>query len=128
VRYWAIVLTLAGSVAHGAEDGGMERTLTLPHPLAPGTIAWLQVQVGPLAPGQRVRVTTRSGELLGAVSPFGAAERRQSGIYSLAIPPGAIRDDALAVIVTITDANNPPRAPTSTEVQSLKLLTPDAAR
>ena len=106
----------------------MERTLTLPHPLAPGTIAWLQVQVGPLAPGQRVRVTTRSGELLGAVSPFGAAERRQSGIYSLAIPPGAIRDDALAVIVTITDANNPPRAPTSTEVQSLKLLTPDAPK
>ena len=90
----------------------MERTLTLPHPLAPGAIAWLQVQVGPLAPGQRVRVTTRSGELLGAVSPFGPGARQQSGIYSLAIPPGTIRDDALAVVVTITDANNPPRAPT----------------
>ena len=38
------------------------------------------------------------------------------------------RDGALAVVVTVTDESNPPRAPTSTEVQSLKLLTADAAR
>ena len=122
------VLTLAASIAYGAEERGMERTLTLPHSLAPGAIAWLEVQVGPLAPGQRVRVTTRAGESLGAISPFGRAERQQAGTYSLPVPPDAIHDDTLSVVVTITEANKPPRAPTPTEVQSLKLLAPDTAR
>ena len=128
MRWWAIVLALAGSLAYGAEQGGMERTLTLPHALAAGAIAFLQVQVGPLAPGQRVRVTTRSGELIGAVAPFGPGERQRSGVYALPVPAGEIHDNALSVVVTITDANNSPRAPTPAEVQSLKLLTSDAAR
>jgi hypothetical protein len=106
----------------------MERTLTLPHSLAPGANAWLEVKVGPLAPGQRVRVTTHAGELLGAISPFGRAERQQAGIYSLPVPPDAIHDDALSVVVTIAEANKPPRAPTPAEVQSLKLLAPGTAK
>jgi len=63
----------------------MERTLTLPQPLAVGANAWLEVQVGPLAPGQRVRVTTQAGELLGAISPFGQAERQRAGVYPASI-------------------------------------------
>ena len=106
----------------------MEQTLTLPHPLKAGANAWLEVQVGPLAPGQRVRVTTISGELLGTISPFGPAERRQAGVYSLPVPPDAIHDGALSVRVTVTQSNALPRAPTATEVQSLRLLAPDAAR
>jgi hypothetical protein len=95
----------------------MERTLTLPRPLKDGAHAWLEVQVGPLAPGQRVRVTTLSGELLGAISPFGPTERRHSGLYSLPVPADAIRNGALSVRVTITDANKPARTPTDAEVQ-----------
>ena len=106
----------------------MERTLTLPHSLAPGANAWLEVQVGPLAPGQRVRVTTQGGALLGAISPFGRSERQQAGTYSLPVPPDAIHEDTLSVIVTVTEANKPPRAPTPAEVRSLKLLAPNTAR
>jgi len=106
----------------------MERTLTLPRPLKDGAHAWLEVQVGPLAPGQRVRVTTLSGELLGAISPFGPTERRHSGVYSLPVPADAIRNGALSVRVTITDANKPARTPTDAEVQDLKLLIPDAVQ
>jgi hypothetical protein len=106
----------------------MERTLTLPHSLAPGANAWLEIHVGPLAPGQRVRVTTQTGELLGAISPFGRAERQQAGIYSLPVPPDAIHGDALSIVVTITEGNKPPRAPNPTEVESLKLLAGDTAR
>jgi hypothetical protein len=73
-------------------------------------------------------VTTRAGELIGAISPFGRAERQQAGIYSLPVPPDAIHDDALSVVVTITEANKPPRTPTPGEVQSLKLLAPGATR
>jgi hypothetical protein len=106
----------------------MERTLTLPHSLAPGANAWLEIQVGPLALGQRVRVATQGGALLGAISPFGRAERQQAGTYSLPVPSDAIHDDTLSVIVTVTEANKPARAPTPEEVRSLKLLAPDTAR
>jgi hypothetical protein len=106
----------------------MERTLTLPHSLAPDVNAWLEVQVGPLAPGQRVRVTTQAGELLGAITPFGRTERGQAGTYTLPVPPDAIHGRALSVVVTIVEANKPPRAPTSAQVQSLKLLATGTAR
>jgi hypothetical protein len=128
VRRWAIALTFAASIAYGAEEPGMERTLTLPHPLGPGAAAWLEVKVGPLAPGQRVRVTTRDGALLGAIAPFGRAERQQAGVYSLPVPPDAIHDGALSVVVTVTQGNEPPRAPTLAEVQSLTLLPSDGTR
>src|SRR5271154_876858 len=117
----AVLLALAASLAYGAEGGAwMEQTLTLPHPLKPGAHAWLEVQVGPLAPGQRVRVTTLAGEPIGAIAPFGPAERRQSGVYSLPVPPDAIHDGVLSVRVAVTQSNEPSRAPTATEVQSLR--------
>jgi hypothetical protein len=107
----------------------MEQTLTLPHPLAPGARAWLEVQVGALAPGQRVRVTTLAGEPIGTIAPFGPAERRQSGVYSLPVPPDALHDGVLSVRVTVIQSNAAPRAPAATEVESLRLLSaPDAAR
>jgi hypothetical protein len=127
VRYGAFILILAASLAYGAEEG-MERTLTLPHPIAAGAIAWLEVQVGPLAPGQRVRVTTPAGELLGAISPFGPSERQHAGLYSLPVPADAIHDGALSVVIAITEANGPPRTPTPAEVQSVKLLAPGMAK
>jgi hypothetical protein len=103
----------------------MEQTLALPHSLKAGASALLQVQVGPLAPGQRVRVTTSSGELIGAIAPFGPAQRARSGVYWLPVPPDAIHDGALSVRVSVTQSDAPPRAPTATEVQSLRLLAPD---
>jgi hypothetical protein len=106
----------------------MERTLTLPYPLAPGAIAWLQVEVGPLAPGQRVRVTTKAGELLGAIAPFGPRERQLAGLHSLPVPAAAIQDGSLSVVVTITEGSNSSRAPTPEEVRNLELLTSDKAR
>jgi hypothetical protein len=128
LRRSLILLALVASLAYGAEGGAwMEQTLTLPHPLKPGARAWLEVQVGPLAAGERVRVTTLAGEPIGAISPFGPAQRRQSGVYSLPVPPDAIHDGALSVRVTVVQSNAPSRAPTATEVQSLQLRATDAA-
>ena len=105
-----------------------EQTFTLPQPLKAGANAWLEVQVGPLTPGQRVRVTTLTGELIGAIAPFGPAERQRSGVYSLPVPLDAIHDGVLSVRVTVTQSNTAPRAPTSTEVQSLRLRAADSAK
>jgi hypothetical protein len=112
---------LAASAAYGAEQAGMKQTLTLPQALAPGTTAWLEVQVGSLAPGQRVRVTTQDGALIGTISPFGRAQRESSGVHALPVPPDAIHAGALSVVVTIVEGSDPPRTPTSAEVQRLRL-------
>jgi hypothetical protein len=121
-----LALVAFASLAHGAEGGArMEQTLSLLQPLKAGGSAWLEVQVGPLAPGQRVRVTTSSGELIGAIAPFGPAQRGRSGVYSLPVPPDAIHDGALSVHVTVTQSNVPPRAPTPMEIQSLRLRASD---
>ena len=106
----------------------MEQTLTLPQPMKAGANAWLEVQVGPLAPGQRVRVTTLTGEPIGTIAPFGPPQRGRPGVYSLPVPPDAIHDGALSVRVVVTQLNAPPRAPTAAEVESLRLLSPDATR
>lgn len=100
----------------------MERRLTLPHPLAPGETAWLKVQVGPLAPGQRIRVTASGGAVLGAVVPFGPGARRAGATYTVPVPTDAIHDAALMVEVMLIEANRPPRDPTAAEVPSVTLV------
>jgi hypothetical protein len=106
----------------------MEQTLTLPQPLKAGASAWLEVQVGPLTSGQRVRITTSTGKLIGTIAPFGPAQRARSGVYSLPVPPDTIHDGVLSVRVTVTQASAAPRVPTATEVQSLRLRAADSAK
>jgi hypothetical protein len=128
MRRAAILLPLLASLAYGAEGTYIEQRLVLSRPLPPGGSAFLEVRVGPLAAGQRVRVTTSTGEPLGTVSPFGQVARESGGVYSLPVPSDAIRNDVLSVRITLLDGNKPPRAPTAAEVQSLKVMTQDAAR
>lgn len=128
MRCAAAVLMLVASVAYGAEGTGMERSFTLAHPLSAGANAWLEVQAGPLAPGQRIRVTTATGEIIGAIAPFGPAQRRHPGIYTLPVPAAAIQNGVLSVRVTVLEGNKPPRAPTAAEVQGLKLLPPEGSQ
>jgi hypothetical protein len=122
------LLALVASFAHAADATGMEQTFTLSHPLEAGASPWLEVRVGPLTAGQRVRVTTLQGELIGTIAPFGPAARQGGGVYSLRVPPDAIHGDALSVRVTVTQSNVSPRAPNATEVQSLRLIAPDTAK
>jgi hypothetical protein len=124
LRRLAILLALISSLAPATAQ--MKQTLTLPSPLKAGASAWLVIEVGPLDPGQRVRVTTDSGELIGTVAPFGATERRNAGVYSFPVPPVEVRDGALRVLVTVTQSNAAPRTPSATEVRSVRLLTSDA--
>lgn len=126
MRRSAVLLALVASLAYGGGDSGMEQSLTLPHPLKAGASAFLEVQLGPLAPGERVRVTTLSGEPLGTISPFGPAARQSGGVYTLPVPSDAIHDGALSVRLTVTQSNAPPRAPAATEVQGVRLRAPDA--
>jgi hypothetical protein len=124
----AALLALVASLAQAADGAGMEQTLTLPQPLKAGASAWLEVQVGPLTSGQRVRITTSTGKLIGTIAPFGPAQRARSGVYSLPVPPDTIQEGALSVRLTVTQSNIPPRAPTPMEVQSLRLRASDVTQ
>ncbi|WP_266157489.1 hypothetical protein [Dyella silvatica] len=97
-------------------------TLPLPHALQVGDTAWIQVQVGVIGPGQEIELTTASGRELGVISPYGVRLGQASGIYTLPVPADAIRDDRIALRLTITQAGTAARAPTMQEVRSVKLI------
>ncbi|WP_448956383.1 hypothetical protein [Labrys neptuniae] len=120
-RLAATPLVLAGFLAGGT---GSERSFTLPRQPAAGDIAWLELEVGPIARGQQIQVRTAQGQMLGAVSPFGVRSGKDAGIYTLPVPAGAIRDRVLSLRVTIESAGVPPRPPTPAELKSLKLHVP----
>jgi hypothetical protein len=96
-------------------------TLVLPHPLAPGENAWIEVQVGAIARGQEIDVTAASGQELGIISPYGVRVGQDAGTYTLPVPADAIRDGIIVVRLTITQYGVPPRLPTAAEVRSVKL-------
>ena len=108
--------------------GAREITLALPHELRTGENAWLQVQVGPIARGQEINVTTASGQPLGTISPFAVRPGQDAGTYPLPLPAEAIRDGRVAVRLTISQAGGPPRAPTAQEVRGVKVQVGGGAR
>jgi hypothetical protein len=112
-----LFLLMPGSAA----AAGSDLTLALSHPLRAGEMAWLQVQVGPLARGQQIEVTTVDGQLLGVISPFGVRRGEAAGTYTLPIPPEAIQGDRLAVRLMVSQFDGPARPPTTQEVLKVTL-------
>ena len=103
-------------------------TLVLPHPLRAGETAWIELQVGPIGRGQEIDVGTASGRQLGTISPFGVRLGQDAGTYTLPVPADAIRDGRVSARLTITQSGAPPRAPTTQEVRSVKLIVVGASR
>jgi hypothetical protein len=98
-----------------------DMTLTLPRPLAAGETAWLELQVGPIG-RQEIDITTAAGQPIGTIAPFGPRTGQDAGTYTFPVPAGLIRDGRLAVRITITQPNGPPRAATEQDVRSVKLV------
>ena len=119
----ALLALLAQSVQaqNGSAAAAREMTLALPHSLAAGETAAIEVQVGPISRGRVVNVTTANGQPLGTISPFGVRAGQDAGTYTLPVPPEAIRDGRVAIRLTISQAGGAPRAPTAQEVRGVKL-------
>lgn len=126
MRPIAAALALVALLAQSAIASADDTTLALPHPLAAGEIAWLEVQVGPIGRGQEIHVTTAAGQELGTISPFGVRSGQDAGTYTLPVPGDAIRNSRLSVRLTISQSGAPPREPTAQEVRSVKLIAPGA--
>ena len=113
----ALLTTL---IQEGSAALAQDVTLTLPHPLAAGETAWIEMQVGPIG-RQEIDVTTALGRQLGVISPSSARAGQDAGTFALPVPPDAIQDNHITVRITITQSNRPPRIPTAEEVRSVKL-------
>jgi len=98
-----------------------EMTLALPHALRRGETAWLLVEVGAIGHDQ-IQLMTQDGRPLGNLSPFGMRSGQAAGIYTVPVPTEALGDGRLALRLSVMQSGHAPRAPTTEEVKSLRLL------
>ncbi|MEO6815391.1 MAG: hypothetical protein ABI177_01715 [Edaphobacter sp.] len=102
-------------------DAAREMTLTLPHALRKGETVWLLVTVGAIGRDQ-IEITTQDGQSLGTISAFGARSGKAGGTYTVPVPAEALRNGRLAVRLAVIQSGRAPRAATTKEVKSLRLL------
>jgi hypothetical protein len=123
----ALALLFALLAQNMSAAWAQETTLTLPHPLAAGETAWIELQLGPIG-RQEIDITTATGQQLGTVSPFGPRTGQDAGTYAFPVPANLITDGRVTVRITITQPNGPPRPATEQEVRSVKLTVTGAPR
>jgi len=114
VRALTAALPLLALVAQDADAAAGRYRLALPHPVHTGERVILQVSVGTLPKGTEIVVTTPSGELLGAVSPFGTTG---PAIYQLPVP-----NTTRAMRLVVRRFGVSPRPPNAQELTGLKLV------
>ena len=120
-----VCLALLARQADAAE--GRDVTLTLPRALHPGETAFAEVQLGLLARGLEIEVTTAAGRELGVISPHGMRAGQGAGTYTLPIPPDAIVEGRIALRLSLNQFGHA-RAPTAQEVKSVRVKITPAAR
>src|ERR1043166_6384894 len=75
-------------------------TLAVPGPAGSIKLATLQVTVGPLPPSSRIVVRSESGEVLGAIAPFGIAAARAGGTYTLPLSAELLASGKVSIVFT----------------------------
>ncbi len=105
----------------GQISGAREMTLVLPHALQKGETAWLLVKVGAIGHDQ-IQLMTQDGQPLGMISPFGIRSGEAGGTYTVPVPAEALSDGRLALRLSVMQSGRAPRAPTTKEVKSVRLL------
>lgn len=102
-------------------DGAREMTLALPHALRKGETAWLLVEVGAIGRDQ-IQLMTQDGRPLGTISQFGIRSGKPGGTYTVPVPAEALSNGRLVLRMSVMQSDRVPRAPTTKEVKSLRLL------
>ena len=106
---------------------GRDVTLKLPRTLQPGETVFAEVQLGLLARGLEIEVTTAAGRELGVISPHGTRAGQAAGTYTLPIPSDAIVKGQVALRLSLNQFGRT-RAPAAQEVKSVRLKITAAAR
>jgi hypothetical protein len=113
-----VLVALLTPIESSAQTQGRDVVLTLPRPVAARETAFVEIEVGTVARGTQIALSTDTGRELGVVSPFGARPGQSAGRFTVPIPPDAIRDGRVALRVTIRQGDTR-RAPTGEEVRGL---------
>lgn len=119
----ALVALLAQPAAVPA---GRVATLTLPQVLRVGETAWLEVELGTLARGQQIVITTLDGRLLGHVAHYGSARGKAGSVYPIPLPLEAISNGTVSVRLAVQRGDSR-RAPTRSELKRVRLRIMPAA-
>ncbi|MGH9599161.1 MAG: hypothetical protein ACRD27_04820 [Terracidiphilus sp.] len=119
--------SLPARAASAPTSGGRPFNLVLPHPLRPGETAWLVVKVGVIERGAEIKIETPSGRLLGDISPFAIRSGQPAGSYTVPLPASAISHNRVALRLFLDDYLHPPRAPSASEVSSVRVRIMPAA-
>lgn len=125
VRTWATaaalaILLLVPSLARADQERRIVE-VAVPRAAPANEAVELAVQVGVLARGSAINVTTAAGILLGKISPFGNRPGEPVGTYRLKLPPDAIRDGRIVVSLSVSRFGEPARAPTADEVRGISV-------
>ena len=95
--------------------------LALPRVPKADEAVWLEIRSGQPARGN-VRVSTRDGRLIGVVSLF-PAPRSQTGLtYKLPLPPSAIVNGRVQLLLSIEQSGSAPRPAGPGDIDSVTLV------
>ena len=100
------------------QDGARQVRLRLPRALHSGEVVLLKVTVGS---GEEIVVRDVAGQRLGVISPFGARQNSGASTYVVPVPPEAVAHGRVIVRLSVEHNGQPPRAPTTHEVRSVRL-------
>jgi hypothetical protein len=120
IALFAVALcATSASATCGSRQQAIE--LMLARPATANEAVWLQVRVGMLPRGGRLRILTAAGDLVGTVAPFGA-RGGQGGTYILPLPKAAVAEGRVQLCLEAQEADAPARAPRPGEVDAVELI------
>jgi propanediol utilization protein len=96
-------------------------TLVLPHTLAAGETAWIELKLGVTERGAEIEIATTAGQSLGVISPFGIRSGDEAGTYTVPVPADAISGDHVSLRLTLNQYGHAKRAPTAKEVVDIRV-------
>ena len=105
----------ASSAAHTTMN------LTLPRAANADEAVHVRLAAGVLPAGARVVVRLPTGEIVGSATPYGARPGQKAGVFTIPLPPGAIRNGKVTLQFTV-EGKGGPRPPKGGEVEQVDLI------
>ncbi|MEM7585334.1 MAG: hypothetical protein AAF560_18235 [Acidobacteriota bacterium] len=111
------------------ESKGPQHTveLELARPPAADEAVHVRVTAGVLPDGARIVARLASGEIIGAVSPYGIRAGEKAGTYAMALPRDQGLEGPVQLNFQLDIAGESPRAPTASELEAVELVFIDIA-
>ncbi|HEY3579410.1 MAG TPA: hypothetical protein VGK82_02665 [Pyrinomonadaceae bacterium] len=97
----------------------LARSLTAEEGLA------VELKLGVLERGNKIKVESMSGKLLGVISPYGIRSGEEAGTYTVPVPPELVSNKRLSLRIVVDQYSRGKRAPTKQELRDVRLqITP----